>query len=141
MLTSTPQYRHQAADYAKSKGIIIADTKFEFGVDENGTLILADEVLTPGKNLGSSPPLANPALIHSYTPKNFTLDSSRFWPADKYAIGRGQPSYDKQYVRDYLTSINFDKKNGVELPKDVVDNTLEKYVEAFTILTGGKPVL
>ncbi|KAJ3051683.1 Bifunctional purine biosynthetic protein ade1 [Rhizophlyctis rosea] len=104
-----------AADYAKSKGIIIADTKFEFGVDENGTLILADEVLTP--------------------------DSSRFWPADKYGIGRGQPSYDKQYVRDYLTSINFDKKNGVELPKDVVDNTLEKYVEAFTILTGKKPVL
>ncbi|KND02185.1 phosphoribosylaminoimidazolesuccinocarboxamide synthase [Spizellomyces punctatus DAOM BR117] len=105
----------KARDYARTKGIIIADTKFEFGVDENGTLVLADEVLTP--------------------------DSSRFWPADKYAVGQGQPSYDKQYLRDYLTSINFDKSAGVELPQTVVDNTMAKYVEAFTILTGNPPQL
>ncbi|KAJ3187152.1 hypothetical protein HDU85_007190 [Gaertneriomyces sp. JEL0708] len=104
-----------ARDYAKQRGVIIADTKFEFGVDENGTLVLADEVLTP--------------------------DSSRFWPADKYAIGKGQPSYDKQYVRDYLTSINFDKTTGVQLPDDVVKNTLDKYVEVFKILTGREPRL
>ncbi|KAI9099927.1 hypothetical protein DFS34DRAFT_648870 [Phlyctochytrium arcticum] len=102
-----------ASGYAREKGIIIADTKFEFGVDENGTLILADEVLTP--------------------------DSSRFWPADKYAIGQSQPSYDKQYLRDYLLSINFDKSEGVTLPDTVVQNTISKYHEAFTILTGRAP--
>ncbi|KAI8822150.1 uncharacterized protein EV422DRAFT_418985 [Fimicolochytrium jonesii] len=105
----------KARNYARERGIIIADTKFEFGVDTDGTLVLADEVLTP--------------------------DSSRFWPADKYTVGQGQPSYDKQYLRDYLTSINFDKATGVELPATVVDNTISKYVEAFTILTGKAPRL
>lgn len=104
-----------ARDYALSKGIIIADTKFEFGVDANGAVLLADEVLTP--------------------------DSSRFWPADSYEAGRGQNSYDKQYLRDYLLSINFDKKNGIPLPDEVTRNTLQKYIEVFRILTGREPVL
>ncbi|KAI8907255.1 hypothetical protein EDD86DRAFT_209142 [Gorgonomyces haynaldii] len=104
-----------ARDYAASKGIIIADTKFEFGVDENGQLVLADEVLTP--------------------------DSSRFWPQDKYVQGQTQPSFDKQYLRDYLTSINFDKKTGVELPEDVVANTMVKYTQVYQILVGKLPVL
>lgn len=104
-----------ARDYAATKGIIIADTKFEFGVDASGTLVLADEVLTP--------------------------DSSRFWPANDYAPGRGQDSYDKQYVRDYLESIHFDKQNPVDLPAEVTENTLKKYVEAFVVLTGREPAL
>ncbi|KAI8846617.1 phosphoribosylaminoimidazole-succinocarboxamide synthase, partial [Chytridium lagenaria] len=79
----------KASDYALSKGIIIADTKFEFGIDENGKLVLADEVLTPY--------------------------SSRFWPASLYKPGQSQPSYDKQYLRDYLESIKFDKSTGIEL--------------------------
>jgi phosphoribosylaminoimidazole-succinocarboxamide synthase len=69
------------------------------------------------------------------------VDSSRFWPADKYTRGQSQPSFDKQYLRDYLTSIKFDKKEGIALPEEVVQKTLEKYVEAFTILTGRAPVL
>ena len=105
----------KARDFAASKGVIIADTKFEFGVDETGKLYLADEVLTP--------------------------DSSRFWPAADYQIGRGQNSFDKQYLRDYLTSINFDMKTGIELPEEVVKKTLDKYVEVFKILTGRNPVL
>jgi phosphoribosylaminoimidazole-succinocarboxamide synthase len=105
----------KARDFAAEKGVIIADTKFEFGVDESGKVILADEVLTP--------------------------DSSRFWPAEEYEIGRGQNSFDKQYVRDYLTSVNFDMKTGIELPEDVVQRTLGKYVEVFRILTGKDPVL
>ncbi|KAJ3148507.1 Bifunctional purine biosynthetic protein ade1 [Geranomyces michiganensis] len=104
-----------ARNLAREKGIIIADTKFEFGVDENDNLVLADEVLTP--------------------------DSSRFWPADRYKVGQGQPSYDKQYLRDYLTSINFDKTTGVELPATVIDNTMQKYIEVFKILTGQAPAL
>jgi len=105
----------KAAAYAATRGIIIADTKFEFGVDAAGDLVLADEVLTP--------------------------DSSRFWPADKYATGRGQDSFDKQYVRDYLESIHFDKTNPVEIPGDVVARTLEKYVEAYRLITGEEPAL
>lgn len=105
----------KAAAYAATRGIIIADTKFEFGVDVAGDLVLADEVLTP--------------------------DSSRFWPADKYATGRGQDSFDKQYVRDYLESIHFDKTNPVEIPGDVVARTLEKYVEAYRLITGEEPAL
>ena len=104
-----------ARDYAAERGIIIADTKFEFGVNKAGEIVLADEVLTP--------------------------DSSRFWPADTYGIGRGQDSFDKQYVRDYLESINFDKTNPVEIPADVVQGTLDKYVEAFRLLTGNEPAL
>ncbi|KAI9204093.1 uncharacterized protein BJ171DRAFT_582472 [Polychytrium aggregatum] len=103
----------KARDYALSKGIIIADTKFEFGVDSEGNLVLADEVLTP--------------------------DSSRFWPADLYTVGQNQPSFDKQYLRDYLESINFDKKTSVTLPVHVIDNTMAKYVEVYTILTGKAP--
>ncbi|MCP3980981.1 MAG: phosphoribosylaminoimidazolesuccinocarboxamide synthase [bacterium] len=100
------------ADYARGRGIIIADTKFEFGVAE-GKLVLADEVLTP--------------------------DSSRFWPADEYEAGRGQPSFDKQYVRDYLLSIGWDKEPPIpELPDDIVDGTRKRYLEIFSILTGAE---
>jgi phosphoribosylaminoimidazole-succinocarboxamide synthase len=106
----------KARDYAASRGIIIADTKFEFGVDGAGAVILADEVLTP--------------------------DSSRFWPADRYQTGRGQDSFDKQYVRDYLEAIKFDKNGkGIELPADVIKRTQDKYVEAFKLLTGRMPAL
>ena len=97
-------------DYARQRGIIIADTKFEFGLFE-GKLILIDEVLTP--------------------------DSSRFWPADQYAPGRGQPSFDKQFVRDYLETLTWDKTPpGPKLPDDVVAKTSAKYLEAYERLTG-----
>jgi len=97
-------------DYARERGIIIADTKFEFGVFE-GKLILIDEVLTP--------------------------DSSRFWPADQYAAGRGQPSFDKQFVRDYLETLTWDKTPpGPELPPEVIEKTSAKYLEAYARLTG-----
>jgi len=100
----------EASSYAESKGILLADTKFEWGVTD-GQIILIDEVLTP--------------------------DSSRFWPADKYEAGRDQESFDKQFVRNYLEDINFDKSGqGVELPKDIVEKTSEKYVEAYERLTG-----
>ena len=99
----------KASDYAESKGIILADTKFEWGVTE-GKIILIDEVLTP--------------------------DSSRFWPANKYEAGRDQESFDKQFVRNYLESINFDKSGpGVELPDDICKKTSEKYIEAYERLT------
>lgn len=99
-----------AADYARTRGIILADTKFEFGI-YNGKIILIDEVLTP--------------------------DSSRYWPADKYAEGQNQPSYDKQYVRDYLESLGWDKKPPApELPQEVIAKTTEKYIEAYEKLTG-----
>jgi len=101
-----------ARDYARQRGIIIADTKFEFGMD-NGKLILIDEVLTP--------------------------DSSRFWPADQYAPGRGQPSFDKQFVRDYLETLDWNKTPpGPRLPDDVVAKTTAKYLEAYARLTGKK---
>ncbi|MBU1274295.1 MAG: phosphoribosylaminoimidazolesuccinocarboxamide synthase [Proteobacteria bacterium] len=100
----------RARDFAATKGIIIADTKFEFGTI-GGELILIDEVLTP--------------------------DSSRFWPADKYAPGRGQESYDKQFVRDYLESIGFNKKPPApKLPAEVIEGTRQRYLEALTRLTG-----
>ncbi|KAJ9076418.1 Bifunctional purine biosynthetic protein ade1, variant 2 [Entomophthora muscae] len=107
----------KARDYALTKGIIIADTKFEFGKDAAGTMILADEVLTP--------------------------DSSRFWPVKSYQAGKGQDSFDKQYVRDFLLSIGFDKSasQSVTLPEEVVKATLGKYIEAFTLLTGHAPSL
>jgi phosphoribosylaminoimidazole-succinocarboxamide synthase len=99
-----------AADYARGQGIIIADTKFEFGTDEDGTLVLGDEALTP--------------------------DSSRFWPAASYQPGRSQDSFDKQYVRDYCETTGWDKTYpGPELPEDVVMHTRSKYVEAFELLT------
>ncbi len=99
----------KCADYALTKGIIIADTKFEFGLDENGNVVLADEVLTP--------------------------DSSRFWPADGYKPGVSQPSYDKQYVRDWLKA---HPESDYKLPQDVIDRTIEKYIEAYETLTGEK---
>jgi phosphoribosylaminoimidazole-succinocarboxamide synthase len=98
----------KAADYAAGLGIIIADTKFEFGHTSKG-LVLADEVLTP--------------------------DSSRFWPADKYQPGKAQESFDKQYVRDYLESIKWNKQPPApSLPEDVANKTSEKYVQAYKVL-------
>lgn len=101
----------KCAEYALSKGIIIADTKFEFGLDENHELILADELLTP--------------------------DSSRFWPLDDYEVGRSQNSFDKQYLRDYLKSCEWDKKPPApNLPKEVIEVTRNKYIESYERLTG-----
>ena len=100
----------KAADYARKRGIIIADTKFEFGRTARG-MTLADEVLTP--------------------------DSSRFWPADKYQPGRAQDSYDKQYVRDYLEEIHWNKQPPAPaLPAEVARKTSDKYLEAYQQLTG-----
>ena len=106
-----------ARDYAAGKGIIIADTKFEFGLDQaTGAVVLADEVLTP--------------------------DSSCFWPAASYTAGRAQDSFDKQFVRDYLEGIRFDKNGpGITLPDEVINRTRAKYVEAFKLLTGREPSL
>ena len=99
-----------ASEHALERGIIIADTKFEFGVNGGGQIVLGDEALTP--------------------------DSSRFWPADEYAPGRSQPSFDKQYVRDYCESLGWDKTDpGPELPANVVEGTRARYVEAFERLT------
>jgi phosphoribosylaminoimidazole-succinocarboxamide synthase len=99
-----------AAAFALERGIIIADTKFEFGVDRGGRLVLGDEALTP--------------------------DSSRFWPADQYSPGGPQPSFDKQYVRDYCEKIGWGKTYpGPELPEDVVSGTRQRYIEAFEQLT------
>jgi phosphoribosylaminoimidazole-succinocarboxamide synthase len=100
----------QSADYALERGIIIADTKFEFGLDDQGTIHLIDEVLTP--------------------------DSSRFWPASSYRPGGSPPSFDKQFVRDYLETLDWDKTPpGPELPQEVINKTAEKYREAETRLT------
>ncbi|MHC4882169.1 MAG: phosphoribosylaminoimidazolesuccinocarboxamide synthase [Planctomycetota bacterium] len=100
----------KASEYAASKGILLADTKFEWG-EVDGKIILIDEVLTP--------------------------DSSRFWPADKYEAGRDQESFDKQFVRNYLEEINFDKSGpGVILPEDIIEKTSAKYIEAYEKLTG-----
>ena len=103
-------YRFATA-HAEARGIVLADTKFELGLDAGGRLVLGDEALTP--------------------------DSSRFWPADEYVPGGPQPSYDKQYVRDYCESLGWDKTApGPELPDDVVAGTRARYVEAFERLTG-----
>ena len=102
-------YLH-GAEYARKHGIIIADTKFEFGLDDDGKLYLIDEVLTP--------------------------DSSRFWPADQYATGISPPSFDKQFVRDHLETLDWDKKApGPKLPEDVIQKTAEKYQQALDQLT------
>ena len=102
---------NEAADFARSRGIIIADTKFEFGLDEQGVLHLIDEVLTP--------------------------DSSRFWPVDHYQVGISPPSFDKQFVRDYLESLDWNKQPPApHLPADVIARTAEKYREAEQRLTG-----
>ena len=97
----------KCAEYARTKGIIIADTKFEFGLDENGNVVLGDEMLTP--------------------------DSSRFWPVEGYEAGKGQPSFDKQYVRDYLKA---NPDCDYHLPDVVVERTVDKYKEAYSLLTG-----
>ena len=97
----------KCADYARERGIIIADTKFEFGLNEAGELVLADEVLTP--------------------------DSSRFWPLEGYEVGKSQPSYDKQFVRDWLKA---NPDSDYLLPDDVIDKTIAKYKEAYELLTG-----
>ena len=108
--TSLQIYR-EAAEYALEKGIIIADTKFEFGLDRDGRLHIIDEALTP--------------------------DSSRFWPADQYQPGISPPSFDKQFVRDYLETLDWDKTPpGPELPQEIIDKTAEKYREAEQRLTG-----
>ena len=99
----------KCAEYALTKGIIIADTKFEFGVDEEGNIVLGDEVLTP--------------------------DSSRFWPLEGYEAGKSQPSYDKQFVRDWLKA---NPDSDYELPQDIIDKTIAKYKEAYEVLTGKK---
>ena len=104
---STIALYQKCAEYALSKGIIIADTKFEFGLNEKGEVVVGDEMLTP--------------------------DSSRFWPVEGYEPGHGQPSFDKQFVRDWLKA-NPDK--GYDLPQDVVDRTIAKYKEAYLLLTG-----
>jgi phosphoribosylaminoimidazole-succinocarboxamide synthase len=103
-----------AAEYAATRGIIIADTKFEFGLDDNNVLHLMDEVLT--------------------------ADSSRFWPADSYAPGMSPPSFDKQFVRDYLETLTDWPKTAPapSLPQDVIDKTQAKYFEAIERLTGEK---
>ena len=108
--TLSLQLYSSARDYARQKGIIIADTKFEFGLI-GGELVLIDEVLTP--------------------------DSSRFWPAEGYRPGAGQPSYDKQFVRDYLETVDWDKTPPAPaLPADVVEKSQAKYLEAYSLLTG-----
>ncbi|MDQ3565059.1 MAG: phosphoribosylaminoimidazolesuccinocarboxamide synthase [Pseudomonadota bacterium] len=104
-------YAH-AADYARGRGIIIADTKFEFGLDAEGDLVLIDEALTP--------------------------DSSRFWPADSYALGQSPPSFDKQFVRDYLETLAWDKKPPApRLPREIIEKTAAKYREAQSRLIDG----
>ncbi len=108
----TIEIYEKCAEYAKTKGIIIADTKFEFGLDENGELVLGDEVLTP--------------------------DSSRFWPADDYEVGRSQKSFDKQYMRDWLKTNRWDAENPTPIPADVISTTRSKYIEAFERITGRK---
>ena len=98
---------NKCAEYALGRGIIIADTKFEFGVNEEGEVVLGDEMLTP--------------------------DSSRFWPLEGYEVGKSQPSYDKQFVRDWLKA---NPDSGYNLPQEVIDKTIDKYKEAFSLLTG-----
>ena len=101
----------QVAGHARERGIILADTKFEFGLDADGELVLGDEVCTP--------------------------DSSRFWPADRYEVGRGQPSFDKQYVRDWASGTGWDKTPPAPaIPDDVVAGTRQRYVEAYERITG-----
>jgi phosphoribosylaminoimidazole-succinocarboxamide synthase len=103
-------YEH-AAEHARGRGIILADTKFEFGLDADGTLTLGDEVCTP--------------------------DSSRYWPADGFAVGRSQPSFDKQFVRDWAAGTGWDKTPPApEIPAEVVAKTREKYIEAYELVTG-----
>ncbi|KAI3403508.2 ADE1 [Candida oxycetoniae] len=102
----------KAKEFAKGRGIIIADTKFEFGLDGDGQIVLVDEVLTP--------------------------DSSRFWSAKNYKVGQGQESYDKQFLRDWLTSNKLNGKDGVAMDEEIMEKTRHKYIEAYEQLTGNK---
>ena len=105
------QIYQSAAHYARSRGIIIADTKFEFGIDENDQLLLIDEILTP--------------------------DSSRFWPVDQYRVGISPPSFDKQFIRDYLETLNWDKVSPApQIPQAIIDKTQLKYQQVHDILVG-----
>jgi phosphoribosylaminoimidazole-succinocarboxamide synthase len=100
-----------AAEHARARGVILADTKFEFGLDADGELVVGDEVLTP--------------------------DSSRYWPADGYEAGHGQPSFDKQYVRDWASSSGWDKSPPAPpIPDDIVTGTRARYIEAYERITG-----
>ena len=102
----------KCSEYAAKNGVIIADTKFEFGLDENGELVLGDEVLTP--------------------------DSSRFWPASDYEVGRSQKSFDKQYIRDWIKNTGYDPETKAPIPQEVIDTTANKYIEAYETITGKK---
>ena len=106
----TLQVYTKCTEYARQKGVIIADTKFEFGLDEKEELVLADEVLTP--------------------------DSSRFWSASDYAIGRSQKSFDKQYLRDWIKQSGYNPADSLSIPEDVIQTTVAKYKEAFALITG-----
>jgi phosphoribosylaminoimidazole-succinocarboxamide synthase len=111
--SKTLEIYRAASDYALSRGIIIADTKFEFGLDEHGEILLIDEVLTP--------------------------DSSRFWSADTYQAGRAQPSFDKQFLREYLETLDWDKTPPApELPEKIIEATTERYLAAYRLLTGNE---
>ena len=110
--TASIEIYKKCAEYALSRGIIIADTKFEFGLDEDGNLVLGDEVLTP--------------------------DSSRFWPLDEYTVGKSQKSFDKQYLRDWLKANSWDANNPTPIPADVIEVTRNKYIEAYERLTDKK---
>ncbi len=102
----------KCAEYAASRGVIIADTKFEFGLDEHGELVLGDEVLTP--------------------------DSSRFWPANDYVVGKSQKSFDKQYMRDWIKSSGYNPETKAPIPEEVIKTTENKYIEAYELITGKK---
>ena len=106
----TIEIYQKCSEYALTKNVIIADTKFEFGLDENGNLILGDEIFTP--------------------------DSSRFWPAKDYEVGRSQKSFDKQYIRDWIKSTGYNPESGKPIPDDVIQVTVNKYKEAYKLLTG-----
>ena len=106
----TIEIYQKCSEYALTKNVIIADTKFEFGLDENGNLVLGDEILTP--------------------------DSSRFWPAKDYEVGRSQKSFDKQYIRDWIKSTGYNPESGNPIPDDVIQVTVNKYKEAYKLLTG-----
>lgn len=108
--SKTIEIYKKCSEYALSKGVIIADTKFEFGLDKDGNLVIGDEMLTP--------------------------DSSRFWPADEYEVGRGQKSFDKQYIRDWIKSTGYDPEAGIPIPNDVINVTTNKYKEAYKLITG-----
>ena len=106
----TIEIYQKCSEYALTKNVIIADTKFEFGLDENGNLILGDEILTP--------------------------DSSRFWPAEDYQVGKSQKSFDKQYIRDWIKSTGYNPESGTPIPDEVIQVTVDKYKEAYKLLTG-----